>query len=212
MSDGMSTHELDLVVGSMITVNPSDDRAMYEEEKAWVEDVQDLLRDEGVDVDLLAMPGAEVWNGGIASFTDLYNLRRYAAHAEKGSDLNGLTDDEDDEVDPLLADIWEGAEQTKYMHLINHQGEGGYYMPVDFDMPIWLSYEGEEEGDDDEWGDDEEVVSFGSSVALLRELGELESKLSGVAGEKGTGLLNALRALREGAQQSIQHNLPLILW
>jgi hypothetical protein len=212
MSDGMPTHELDLVVGSMITVSPEDDRAMYEEEKSWVEDVQDLLREEGIEVDLVSMPGSEVWDGGIATFADLYNLRRLAAHAEKGNDLNSLSaaDDDDDEVDPLLADIWEGVEQTKYVHLINHQGEGGYYLPVDFEEPIWLSYEGEEEEGDD-WND-EDVVSFGSSPALIRELTELEGRLGGVQSDLARGAAQALRTMREAAQKSVEHSMPLILW
>lgn len=212
MSDGMSSHELDLVVGSMITVSPEDDRAMYDEEKSWVEDVQDLLREEGIDVDLVSMPGSEVWVGGIATFADLYNLRRYAAHSEKGNDLNSLpaSNDDDDEVDPLLADIWEGVEQTKYVHLINHQGEGGYYLPVEFAEPIWLSYEGEDTGEED-WND-EDVVSFGSSVALMRELTDLESVLGSVRGDSASGALQALRTLREAAQKSTEHQLPLILW
>ena len=212
MSDGMPTHELDLVVGSMITVSPEDDRAMYEEEKSWVEDVQDLLREEGIEVDLVSMPGSEVWDGGISTFADLYNLRRLAAHAEKGNDLSSLSaaDDDDDEVDPLLADIWEGVEQTKYVHLINHQGEGGYYLPVDFEEPIWLSYEGEEEEGDD-WND-EDVVSFGSSPALIRELTELEGRLGGVQSDLARGAAQALRTMREAAQKSVEHSMPLILW
>ncbi|HYF65066.1 MAG TPA: hypothetical protein VD886_19730 [Herpetosiphonaceae bacterium] len=185
---------------------------MYEEEKSWVEDVQDLLREEGIEVDLVSMPGSEVWDGGIATFADLYNLRRLAAHAEKGNDLNSLSaaDDDDDEVDPLLADIWEGVEQTKFVHLINHQGEGGYYLPVDFEEPIWLSYEGEEEEGDD-WND-EDVVSFGSSPALIRELTELEGRLGGVQSELARGAAQALRTMREAAQKSVEHSMPLILW
>ncbi|MFD3165920.1 hypothetical protein [Herpetosiphon sp. NSE202] len=214
MSDGTPTHELDLVVGSMITVSPEDDRAMFEEEKAWVEDVQDLLREEGVEVDLLSMPGAEVYNGGIATFADLYNLRRLAAHSEKGSDLENLpATQEDDEVDPVLANIWEGESQTKYPHLINHQGEGGYYLPVDFAEPIWLSYEGEE-SDDEEWGEEgsEDVVSFGSSVALARELAELEAQVHNLRSAEGQAAHQALHELRAAAQHSIENNLPLILW
>ncbi|HEY1014409.1 MAG TPA: hypothetical protein VGE07_17000 [Herpetosiphonaceae bacterium] len=211
MSDGMPTHELDLVVGSMITVRPEEDQAMYNEEKAWLEDVQDLLREEGIQVDLVSRPGTEVWEGGIESFNDLYTLRRLAAHAERGNDLSGVAAEpgDEDEVDPLLADIWEGAEQTKFLHLINHQGEGGYYLPVDFAEPIWLSYGEDEEEEDEEWND--EVVSFGSSVALLRELTDLESLLGG-AGSAVDHALATLRTLREAAQKSIEHELPVILW
>ncbi len=210
MSDGMPTHKLDLVVGSMISVSPDEDRAMYEEEKSWVEDVQDLLRDEGIDVNLTSAPGTEEWVGGIDAFADLYNLRRFAAHLERGNDVSALNANDEDEIDPLLADIWEGAEPTKFTHLINHQGEGGYYLPVDFDEPIWLSYEGEE-SDEEDW-EEEEVVSFGSSVALARELNELEPMLAKVSGADAESALKALRTFREAAAKSIEFKLPLILW
>jgi hypothetical protein len=214
MSDGMPTHELDLVVGSMITVRPDEDQAMYNEEKAWLEEVQDLLREDGIEVDLVSRPGTEVWEGGIESFNDLYLLRRLAAHAERGGDIAAVAADtsDEDEVDPLLADIWEGTEQTKFIHLISHQGEGGYYLPVDFSEPIWLSYGDEEEeaSEDEEWND--EVVSFGSSVALMRELTELETVLNAAGGASLGSALATLNTLREAAKQSMEHQLPIILW
>lgn len=211
MSEGMPTHELDLVVGSMISVSPDDDRAMYEEEKSWIEDVQDVLREDGIDIDLTVAPGTEPWTGGIDRFVDLDNLRRFAVHLERGEALSGLNLDEDEEeVDPLLADIWEGVTQTRFTHLINHQLEGGYYLPVDFPEVIWLTYEDEEAESD--W-DQEEVVSFGSSVALLRELNELEPLLLQSDGHSDMEpALKAMRTLREAAEQSVQHRLPLILW
>ena len=208
--DGMPAHELDLVVGSMISISPEEDRAMFNEESSWVEDVQDLLREEGIEVDLTKAPGTEKWQGGIDTFADLYTLRRFAAHLERDNDLNSLNDAEED-IDPLLADIWEGAESTRYTHLINHQGEGGYYLPVEFDEPIWLSYEDEDMSDD--W-EDEEVVSFGSSVALARELADLEPLLQKAQGdqEQLQRALKALQVFRAAAEKSIEHQLPLILW
>ncbi|GIV98305.1 MAG: hypothetical protein KatS3mg057_2962 [Herpetosiphonaceae bacterium] len=209
MPDTAPSYELDLVVGSPITVRPEEDRETYEQERAWLEEVQDALREEGVEVDLLAQPGTEVWEGGIERFVDLYQLRRLAAHLERGEDISEMAAQEigdEEEIDPLLADIWEGAEETRYPHLINHQGDGGYYLPVDFSEPIWLGLEEE----DDEAGDLENVVSFGSSVALLRELSELVDALR--AKKVGRGPMQALEALREGAQQSVNYGLPLILW
>src|SRR5689334_24196015 len=112
MSDRMT--ELDLVVGSMFTSRPDEDRDLYEDEREWLSDIQDLLREEGVEVDLLSRPGVEIWEGGIEHFMDLYQLRLLAAYLEQGRDIGGLRDFQPDaqtEPDSLLAAIWEG-EQT----------------------------------------------------------------------------------------------------
>ena len=42
MSDSSRVTELDLVVGSMITVRPEEDREAYDEERETIADVQDL--------------------------------------------------------------------------------------------------------------------------------------------------------------------------
>jgi hypothetical protein len=207
--------ELDLVVGSMITTTPEEDREAYEEEREWLQDVQDLLREEGVEVDLLAQAGTEVWEGGIESFYDLYQLRRLAAHLERGNDVKGLLNDQHadgEDVDDLLADIWDEEAETRFPHLIKHQGDGGYYLPADFAEPIWVDY-GDEE--DDEEGvmemEEETAVSFGSSYGLMRELTEIET-LFEQASVPQIGARNALQVLRTAAQQSIDTGLPVILW
>lgn len=202
--------ELDLVVGSMIDTRPDEDRAAYEEQREWIQDVQDLLRDEGVEIDLLSQPGTEVWEGGIESFYDLYQLRRLAAHLERGDDikllLGGASIDGED-VDDLLLDIWDDEAQTRFPHLIKHQGDGGYYLPAEFAEPIWVEY-----GDEDEEElEDENMVSFGSSVALLRELTELETLLQKHNVPMG-GPRQALQALKTAAEQSVNNGLPIILW
>ena len=51
MTDRMT--ELDLVVGSMFTTRPEEDRDLYEDEREWLSDIQDLLREgelEGLDI------------------------------------------------------------------------------------------------------------------------------------------------------------------
>ena len=205
--------ELDLVVGSMITTTPEEDRDAYEEEREWLQDVQDLLREEGIELDLLAQPGTEVWEGGMESFYDLYQLRRLAAHLERGDNINGLLRDESpdgEDVDNLLADIWDDEVQTRFPHLIKHQGDGGYYLPADFAEPIWVDY-GEEEDDEDESMNEDTAVSFGSSVGLMRELTEVE-QLFQQANLPPGGPRNALEVLRTAAQQSIDNGLPIILW
>jgi hypothetical protein len=202
--------EIDLVVGSMITMRPDEDRAAYEEELESLQDVQDILRDEGLEIDLVSQPGTEVWEGGIESFYDLYQLKRLAAHLERGDNpqtLLGQDSQDSEEIDDLLADIWEDATQTRFPHLIKHQGDGGYYLPVDFPEPIWLDY-GEE---DEDAVDEDTAVSFGSSVRLLRELTEVE-ELFRQHNVPAGGHTQALEVLRTAAQQSIDNGLPIILW
>ncbi|GAC1384037.1 MAG: hypothetical protein NVS4B8_02070 [Herpetosiphon sp.] len=209
-----SMTELDLVVGSMITTKPEEDREQYEEEKDWLQDVQDLLREEGIEVDLLSNPASEVWEGSIESFYDLYQLRRLAAHMERGDAALEILRDtgaDADEVDPLLVEIWDDQTTTRFPHLIKHQGDGGYFLPVEFAEPIWVEGEEEEleEGDLDE--DDDNAVSFGSSIRLLHELTELEELFQTHKVPVG-GVSNALQVLKAAAQQSVTHKLPIILW
>ena len=82
--------ELDLLVGSMFTTLPDEDRERYEAERAWLLDVQRLLAEEGVEVDLLSNPGAKIWEGGIERYHDLFLLRLIAAYLEQGRDIQPL--------------------------------------------------------------------------------------------------------------------------
>ena len=144
MSDRMT--ELDLVVGSMFTTRPEEDRDLFEDEREWLSDIQDLLREEGVEIDLLSRPGVEIWEGGIDRFMDLYQLRQIAAYLEQDRDIAPLLNagpPSDGDPDPLLIAIWDGEQPTRFPHLINHQADGGYYLPVDFAEPIWLVAEEE---------------------------------------------------------------------
>jgi hypothetical protein len=213
-----SANEIDLVVGSMINVRPDEDREAYEEEYERMQDVQEMLREEGIEVDLLSQPGTEVWEGGIASFYDLYQLKQLAAHLERGEDVKMLLSDSSpngEEYDSLLADIISEEATTRFPHLIRHQGDGGFYLPADFSEPIWAESEDDEEEFDEE--DDEDmfeegrVITFGSSVALLRELTELEELFRQASVPLG-GPRQALQTLKTGAEQSVSNGLPLILW
>jgi hypothetical protein len=213
MAEAMT--ELDLVVGSLLTSTPEEDRESYEEEREWLQDVQDLLREEGVEVDLLSQPGVEVWEGGIERFYDLYQLRRLAAHLELGEDVQAIMTEagtDDDEVDDLLADIWDDEATTRFPHLIKHQGDGGYYLPVEFAEPIWVDYGDEDDTNGMEMAEEDTAVSFGSSVALLRELTEVDQLLQQANVPAGSGPRKALDVLRTAAQQSMNTGLPVILW
>ncbi|HNP87455.1 MAG TPA: hypothetical protein PKK78_15005 [Kouleothrix sp.] len=211
MSD--RTTELDLVVGSMFTTRPEEDRELYEDEREWLSDIQDLLREEGIDVDLLSRPGVELWEGGIDRFMDLYQLRQLAAYIEKGRDVKDVLSanvPDDGEPDPVLVAIWDGEETTRFPHLINHQADGGYYLPVDFAEPIWLEAD-EEVAEDDEDAEDP-YISFGSSVGLQRELAELSGLLQQAGVPASSGPMRCLKVLREAADQSIANDLPVIVW
>lgn len=207
------TTELDLVVGSMFTTRPEEDRELYDDEREWLSDIQDLLREEGIEVDLLSRPGAELWEGGIDRFMDLYQLRQLAAYLEQGRDISGLLAagvPDDGEPDPVLVAIWDGEETTRFPHLINHQADGGYYLPVDFAEPIWL--EADEEALEDEEEAEDPYISFGSSVGLQRELAELAGLLQQNNVPASSGPFRCLQVLREAADQSIANDLPIIVW
>ncbi len=212
MSDRMT--ELDLVVGSMFTTRPEEDRELFDDEREWLSDIQDLLREEGVEVDLLSRPGVEIWEGGIDRFMDLYQLRQIAAYLELDHDIAPLLKDgppSDGDPDPLLVAIWDGEQPTRFPHLINHQADGGYYLPVDFAEPIWLEAEDDEpaEAEDEE---DEPFISFGSSVGLQRELVELAGMLQQAGVPSQSAVVRCLQVLRTAADQSVANELPIIVW
>jgi len=216
MSDRMT--ELDLVVGSMFTTRPEEDRELFDDEREWLSDIQDLLREEGVEVDLLSRPGVEIWEGGIERFMDLYQLRQIAAYLELDRDIAPLLKDgppSDGDPDPLLAAIWDGEQPTRFPHLINHQADGGYYLPVDFAEPIWLEAEEEDpaEVDDEEDAEhDEPFISFGSSVGLQRELAELAGMLQQAGVPSQSAVTRCLQVMRTAADQSVASGLPIIVW
>ena len=213
MAEASGMTELDLLVGSMFTTRPEEDRELFEEEREWLSDIQDWLREEGIEVDLLSRPGVEIWEGGIERFMDLYQLRRMAAYLEQGRDLAPILKEhisDESELDPALTAIWDGERETRFPQLINHQPDGGYYLPVDFAEPIWLANGEEEDVDEEEWEDS--VVSFGSSVALQRELAELENMFQQSKVPAKSGAYRCLKVLREAADQSIANDLPIIVW
>ena len=77
---------------------------------------------------------------------------------------------------------------------------------MDFAESTWLADE-----DDDGGVDEDTAVSFGSSVALLRELTELEQMFKERNVLQG-GYTQALGVLKTAAQQSVDNGLPIILW
>jgi hypothetical protein len=214
MIDPAPTSELDLVVGSLFSTSPEEDRGQFEKEREWIYDIQDLLSEEGIEVDLLSRPGVEIWEGEIERYADLYQLRLLAAYLENGLDIKPIMRldlDLEDEPDPLLGSIWDGEQKTRFTHLIHQQPNIVYYLPVDFDHPIWPP---EFDESDDELDDEMAAAacSFGSSPGLQRELVDLENLLQQAGIKENSRPYRCLKALRAGADQSVANDLPLILW
>jgi hypothetical protein len=206
MSDTDVT-ELDLVVGSMITVRPDEDRAAFEEERETIADVQDQLREEGVEADLLSQPGVEVWEGGIETLGELYQLSRLATRLENGGEIADVLEDGPvitDDLDRSVTDVWDEMRPTRFPHLVHLQGINSYYLPVEFAQPLRMPFE-DEEGEQDE-------AFFGSSVLLLRELTEVEELLRANQVPSQTGAYRCLQTLREAALASTRNGLPIIIW
>jgi hypothetical protein len=207
MSDATNVPELDLVVGSMITTRPDEDRAAYEEEYESVSEVQDQLREEGIDVDLLSQPGTEIWEGSIETLGSLYQLSRLAAYLEHDKDIASVLEEGPvlyDDLDPAVTDIWDELVETRFPHLINLQGINSYFVPVDFVKPVWLAFENEE--------GEEDTAYFGSSNQLQKELTELEELLRQAKVPTQGAAFQALESLRDAAAQSLQNGLPIIVW
>lgn len=207
MSDMDQPTELDLVVGSMITVRPDEDRAAYTEEYESVSAVQDQLRDEGIDVDLISQPGTEVWEGGLENMGALYQLSRFAVHLERGDDVADVVEDGPviyEDLDRAVTDIWDELTKTRFAHLVNLQGINSYYLPADFEQPVWLNFENED--------GQEDSAFFGSAYRLQAELAELAPLLLQAGVNHNADAFRCLELLRIAAAKSIETGLPVIVW
>lgn len=207
MSDLDQPTELDLVVGSMITVRPDEDRAAYTEEYESVSAVQDQLRDEGIDVDLISQPGTELWEGGLENMGALYQLSRLAVHLERGDDVAEVIEDGPviyEDLDRAVTDIWDELTKTRFAHLVNLQGINSYYLPADFEQPVWLNFENED--------GEEDSAFFGSAHRLQAELAELAPLLLKAGVSHNADAYRCLDLLRTAAARSIETGLPVIVW
>lgn len=207
MNDPTNVTELDLVVGSLITTRPDEDRESFEEERDIIAEVQDQLREEGLDVDLLSQPGVEVWEGGIETIGALYQLSRIAVHLERDGEIDAVLADGPnlaEDLDPFVTDVWDDQFATRFPHLIKLQGINSYYLPIDFSDPIWMPFETDE--------DDEEEAFFGSSVRLQRELTELAAMMKSARVPTNNTAYRCFETLRDAAEQSVTNGLPIIVW
>ena len=209
-------YDISLVVGSIFNYTPQDDREMYEEERELVAQLQDYLRQEGIEYDFMANPGAVIWEGGIKRYGDLYRLSQVAIYLEQGHDITPLLNkkfDENEDIDPLLSKVLEEEIPTRFPHFIRPDGDPFYYIPVEFSSPIDLFFDDEDE-DDERESDDESVerISVGSASALQRELYQLHGYLMQMQVPEKHPVMRCLAALRQAAELSVSNDLPITVW
>ena len=203
--------ELDLLVGSILTTRPEEDRFLYEEEYEWLSLLQTLLQEHHVDIDLFAQPGVQIWEGGITRFLDLYQLRLLAVYLENNQSIDTIlhiSPGAYQKIDHLLAGVLERRQPTQFLHLIDHQIDGGYYLPVDFAEPVWFDVSQDQDVEDE----DVELISFGSSIALQRELIVLEGVLRTSSVPREHPVFRCLHVLQTATEQSVHNDLPIIIW
>lgn len=208
-------NEITLVVGSVFNYTPAEDRESYEEEREWVQQLQDTLRQEGVVIDLMTNPGVQIWEGGIRRYGDLYRLSQAAVYIERGMDITPLLNKkftEEEDIDPILQQIIEGELETQFPHFIKPDGDPFFYLPVEFAEPIIIPIEPEEGDEFDEDDDGDNVVSFGSSPRLQQELYRLSMLLVQMQVPANHPIMRCLASLRQAAELSITSDLPIAVW
>jgi hypothetical protein len=199
--------ELELVVASMVGVDPAEDSDAHREELESVSFLQQQLRGEGVIVDLLTKPGTEVWSATIPDIGAVYQLARLARYVELGRSVDTVLAEGpelSDDLDPVITDVWDEISTTRFPQLVNLQGINTYYLPVDFDGPVFMGFT-DEDGEED-------TATFGSSARLLAELDALEPVLREAGVAPDSDAHEVLTLLREAARQSIANDLPVIAW
>ncbi|MGD9580701.1 MAG: hypothetical protein AB7V50_04970 [Vampirovibrionia bacterium] len=111
----------------------------------------------------------------VGSYHLLHYLRRFAAHIDLDAKPPEPCRECDPTQDEFLLDIYDGKSVTKFLHLIDHSDCNGYYLPCDFDEPLWIDPEEFGKSHDDELV---EYLSVGSSIKLKEELLELNKHLN----------------------------------
>jgi hypothetical protein len=201
------TAELELVVGSIITVREDANRKQYNKERDRAVQVQQQLAAAGVVFDFVQGAGQELWHGGIETMGALYQLSRLAVYLEKNRNIAGVVSDGPvlpEKLDSAITDIWRGKSKTDFPHLVFLQGINSFYLPVDFDAPLWLSVKNDEGSLED--------VFFGSSHRLAAEIARLRDNVQHVNITDDADAYRCLETLLAGASASRAAALPLIVW
>lgn len=202
-----TTAELELVVGSLITVREDANRKQYKKERDIAVQVQQQLAAAGVEVDLVRGAGQELWHGGIETMGALYQLSRLAVHLEKNRNIAGVVSDGPvlpKTLDSAITDVWRGKKVSEFPHLVFLKGINSHYLPVDFKAPLWLPFKNEE--------DKLEEAFFGSSIRLEQELLALTPLLQQAQVSSDADAYRCLETLCEAASRSIQAQMPIVIW
>lgn len=208
----MNVHELDLLVGSLITVQPTANNEQYQKEHAIVAAMQSQLHNARITCDLLSAPGSIFWRGKIVNLGQVYQLARLAVRLEQEVTLAPVLKDGavlSDEIDPFIGKVWKHPQSkdgpaTAFPQIVYLQGIYSYYLPVDFAQPVWLPMKTHQKQLQD--------VFFGSSVQLLTQTQQLSAMLQKAQVPADTGALQCLEALKQGAEESMAAGHPLIVW
>lgn len=202
-----ATAELDLLVGSLFTVQEAANRKQFRKERTIIVEVQQQLAAAGVAFDFLKDPGNVAWEGGIETMGDLYQLSRLAVYLGKNMDITGVLHDGPvlpETIDSAITAVWRGKARTAFPHLVFFKGINSYYLPVDFEAPLWLPFKNTEKTLDEAY--------FGSAVRLEQELQSLQPLLVQAQVSTDSAAYRCLDVLLTGAQKSLETGLPLIVW
>jgi hypothetical protein len=201
------TAELDLVVGSLITVREAENRKIFKQQQAIAEQIQAQLHGAGIDYDFLFEPGTVVWTGSIETLDALYHLQRLAVRLEHGRDVAQvlaegpvLTDD----LDSMVTNIWEQRKTTQFPHLLYLKGINSYYLPLDFSQALWLPFKNIHNEQDEAY--------FGSAIRLQKELAVLKVMLDGIELSSDSPTYRCFETLLTASTLSQQARLPAIIW
>jgi len=173
---GLDTH-----VGPVITEGPKDEYVTEIEQKN-LQLLQQFCRSHFSTEYSEGRPEKDV-SFGFGSYSNLHLLRGFAGRIEghKPARLVEIGDGKHElqevkEPRVSLKDfanpVYHGA-VTRFPHIINHSDCEGFYLPVDFEFPVFFESGDELEG----------LVSVGSSVRLSSELKELAPELFETSGK-----------------------------
>lgn len=131
----------------------------------------------------------------LGSATHIIDLKRIAAYLESGALPDGPRTVSDPSDDPALAPyLLRNTQAQRFPHLLEHAESSGYFVPLPFARPFWLT---------------ETSRSVGSAVGLITELREILSRLNGRADFPGE--IAALEKLLPLCEQAVALSLTVEL-
>jgi hypothetical protein len=140
-------------------------------------------------------------------FDAIHAVRAYAAHTESSEEPFTLT--EEFQSSAAVRRVWAGV-PTDFPHLILHEDNAGFYVPVDFELPMKLMGQ---------------PPTIGSSVQLMIELAALRRRLGdfpdyaarqqgAIDDEPHPGLAwvkHGVAFLYQACWLSVQSRLPIVI-